>query len=119
MTRHCRLHDGELTEELRVAVRTAVIKDFEVSFELAWKTLKDLLSNPIVPLNSPREVIREAWKSEVLVDGEAWLRMLTRRNLTVHLYGEADAQAALEAIKGEFQPLLLSLVELLQARREP
>jgi len=37
----------------------------------------------------PREVIKEAFKNEIITDGEIWMEMLDNRNLSVHTYDEA------------------------------
>ena len=39
----------------------AVIKAYEFSFELGWKTLKDLLTYEGIDAPLPRQVIREAF----------------------------------------------------------
>ena len=39
----------------------AVIKGYELSFELGWKTLKDLLSYEGIDALLPRQVLRQAF----------------------------------------------------------
>ena len=51
-------HEAMPTNELMVI---ALIKAYEFSFELSWKTLKDLLAYEGIDAARPREVLREAF----------------------------------------------------------
>ncbi|MFN9618611.1 MAG: HI0074 family nucleotidyltransferase substrate-binding subunit [Synechococcaceae cyanobacterium] len=73
----------------------AVIKADEVSFELGWKTLKDLLAYEGIDAPLPRQVIREAFAAGLLPDGQVWIDMLEQRNLMAHTYDVTRAQRAL------------------------
>jgi nucleotidyltransferase substrate binding protein (TIGR01987 family) len=46
--------------------RVGLIQFFEVSFELAWKTLKDYLESQGFQVNSPRETIKQAFQMNLL-----------------------------------------------------
>ena len=59
----------------------AVIKAFEFSFELSWKTLKDLLNHEGIEALMPREVLRQAFAVGLLKEGQLWIDMLEQRNL--------------------------------------
>jgi nucleotidyltransferase substrate binding protein (TIGR01987 family) len=48
----------------------AVIKAYEFSFELSWKTLKDLLHHEGIDALLPREVLRQAFAAGLLQDGQ-------------------------------------------------
>jgi nucleotidyltransferase substrate binding protein (TIGR01987 family) len=55
-------------------IREGFIQRFEVTFELAWKTLKDYLEylgHKVQP--SQRSVIKEAFASNILSDGHAFI----------------------------------------------
>jgi nucleotidyltransferase substrate binding protein (TIGR01987 family) len=64
--------------------REGVIQRFEYTFELAWNTLKDRLEyeGVTLPAVTPRNVIRQAYQARLIEDGDAWLDMLTDRNLS-------------------------------------
>ena len=47
-----------------------IIKSFEFSFELAWKTLQDYLEAQGIQATFPREVIKSAFQHSVLDQGE-------------------------------------------------
>ncbi|MDP4160762.1 MAG: HI0074 family nucleotidyltransferase substrate-binding subunit, partial [Bacillota bacterium] len=66
-------------------LRDGVIKRFEFTFELAWKTLKAVFEDEgLIGLNSPKSVLREAFAAELIKDDELWLAMLNDRNSTAY-----------------------------------
>ena len=69
-----------------VLTHMALIQAFEVTFELAWKILKDYLYANGVTANLPREVIKEAFSFEVIKNGKIWIDMLDDRNASSHEY---------------------------------
>ena len=62
---------------------------FSITFDLSWKVMKDILiqyySITGFVAGSPREVLREAFKAN-LVSNEAWMDMLKVRNELAHDY---------------------------------
>lgn len=98
-----------------------VIQRFEYTFELSWKTLKDLLFYEGFDLKSPREVIRQAFESEYLSedDTEQLLDALNKRNLLSHTYEEGTAREALKQIQDNYAPVLRRLLQTLQQKRDP
>lgn len=79
--------------------KMAIIQAYEMVFELGWKTAKDFLLKQGVEVSFPREVIKEAFAYEIIDNGEIWIKMLDDRNLTVHTYDEAKANAVISDIK--------------------
>ncbi len=85
-----------------------LIQAFEYTHELAWNTLKDFLeSRGARNLYGSKDATREAFKTGLIENGEAWMDMITSRNLTSHTYDEATAAhivaAILEVYFGEFE----------------
>ena len=78
--------------------KAGVIQTYEFTFELAWKTLKDFLEAKGVEVKFPRDVIKEAFKYELIEDGELWMDMLQKRNLMSHTYNETLAELAYRLI---------------------
>ncbi len=75
----------------------ALIKRFEFTFELGWKTLREFLIEQGYRLEilSPKGVIAFAYQEGILSDETLWLNMLEARNLTAHDYGrELSAEIA-------------------------
>ncbi len=70
------------------AYRMALIQAFEVAMELSWKLLKDYLANEGTVVNSPKQLLRQAYQFNIIDDGEGWLSALEKRNLTTHTYYE-------------------------------
>jgi nucleotidyltransferase substrate binding protein (TIGR01987 family) len=94
----------------------AVIKAYEFSFELSWKTLKDLLSHGGIDALLPREVLRQAFAAGLLADGQVWIDMLEQRNLMAHTYDLARARFARTLIRDRFAQALQALAKDLERR---
>jgi nucleotidyltransferase substrate binding protein (TIGR01987 family) len=77
-----------------------LIQVFEFTHELAWNTLKDFLEarGTVVKLYGSRDATREAFAAELIVNGEAWMKMIEHRNETSHTYNQRIAAAIVEAI---------------------
>ncbi|MBD1392404.1 nucleotidyltransferase substrate binding protein [Mucilaginibacter glaciei] len=76
-----------------------LIKAFEYTYELGWTTLKDYLQfQGITNMVGSRDVIREAFKAELITNGDVWMQMLQSRNLTSHSYNEDTAEEIVNAI---------------------
>src|ERR1017187_2430079 len=77
-----------------------LIQAFEFTHELAWNTLKDFLEarGTVVKIYGSRDATREAFGAELIVNGEAWMKMIEHRNQTSHTYNEKIADAIVEAI---------------------
>ena len=62
---------------------------FSITFDLAWKVMKDILIQYYAITGfvsgSPREVLRESFKANLISD-EAWMGMLKVRNELSHDY---------------------------------
>jgi len=99
--------------------RAGLVQTFEFTFELAWKTLKDLLNFEGFDVNTPREAIRQAFESGYLneSDAEMLLDALEKRNLLTHTYHEETALEAESLIKNRYAPVLRGLLERLLERR--
>ena len=100
--------------------QAGLIKRFESAFELAWKTLKDLLSTEGFDVTTPRNAFRTALTAGYL-DAEATrtlLEALEKRNLLCHTYDEIAANKAVELISSHFAPTLRVLLVRLRARRD-
>jgi nucleotidyltransferase substrate binding protein (TIGR01987 family) len=88
----------EKLEKLNDLEKEGLIQRFEYVFELSWKTLKDYLENEGFDLNSPKNVIRQAFQSEIIKDSEIWIEALNMRNITIHTYDEKTLNKAVEFI---------------------
>ena len=88
------------------SVRDGTIQRFEFCTELAWKTMREyLLDQGYTNINSPKEVIKQAFAFGMIDDQKAWVELLNDRNLTSHVYDEATAAAIFARIEGQYLPL--------------
>lgn len=107
------LHEA-LEEEagtLNQLEREGVIQRFEYTFELAWNLLKDRLEYDGVslPTVTPRQVIRQAFQSKLIQDGDTWTDMLTDRNLMSHTYDLATFDVVIDRIQRRYLTILREL----------
>lgn len=101
-------------EEIKSELEKAgIIQFFEMTFELAWKVLKDYLEAQGFIVNSPRETIKQAFQIGIIEDGHLWIEALSKWNLTTHTYDEAFAEKFVEEIKQVYFPIFKSLYEKL------
>ncbi|MCD8369955.1 MAG: nucleotidyltransferase substrate binding protein [Clostridiales bacterium] len=65
---------------------------FSITFDLAWKVMKDILIQKYAITDfisgSPREVLRASFRAELIQD-DVWMEMLTIRNQLAHDYDGA------------------------------
>lgn len=66
--------------------KQGLIKCFEMAFELAWKTLQDYLIDQGYEERGPKAIIQQAFKDDLIKDGEEWIKMLNSRNDAAHAY---------------------------------
>ena len=97
--------------------KQGVIQGFEFVHELAWNVLKDLLEfEGIQGIVGSRGTVREAFKRDLLADGELWLDMIDKRNLTSHTYNAELAQDMVNTIVHSYYPSFIALQLTLQQR---
>lgn len=92
--------------ELSDIEKIALIQVFEFTFELAWKTLKDYLEEQGYNHHSPKNVLRQAFQSEYISNGELWMEALRMRNLTAHAYDQSILEETAIFIFDSFFPLV-------------
>ena len=99
-----------LKGELSDLEEQGLIKAFEYTYELGWNTLKDYLEyQGILNMAGSRDVIREAYKANLIENGEQWMLMLSSRNLTSHSYNEDTADQIADAVLNVYFELFKSL----------
>ncbi len=92
--------------------RAGLIQFFETSYELAWKLMKDYLeAEGFTDVKSLRSVIKTAFQSDLIGDGQVWMKLLGDRNLTAHTYDEETADKVSRQIREKYHPLLRKLYD--------
>ena len=94
----------------------ACIQRFEFTIELFWKLLKRIIESRGGTPTYPKDVLREAFRGQLIHDESVWLRMLQDRNLTSHTYNQDLADEIYEHIK-TYYPVLHETYEQLKAYR--
>jgi nucleotidyltransferase substrate binding protein (TIGR01987 family) len=101
--------------ELNDFEEQGLIKAFEYTYELSWKTLQDLLKEKgYRDIVGPKPVIQQSFQDGYIADGEAWMRMLESRNLTSHTYNEETADEVVAGIKEKYFNLFKALKKKLE-----
>ena len=87
-----------------------LIQGFEFTHELAWNVLKDYLEmEGVQGLVGSRSTVREAFKHGFIRDGEAWMDMIEKRNLSSHTYNRNVAETIVSAIRERYYPAFLEV----------
>ena len=107
---HARLHDLSQRKNLDWVEAIALIKLFEVVFELSWKTLKDYLYSEGITTKSPRETLKQAFQMDLIDDGDSWFDALEKRNITTHRYDEAFSKMLTQSIQNRYAAIFIQLV---------
>lgn len=102
-------------EELNELENQGLIKAFEYTFELSWKTLQDLLIlNGYKDVRGPGPVFQQSFQDGYIKDGKNWMKMLEGRNLTSHTYNEDAANEIIYEIRDAYFDLLSNLRGVLE-----
>ena len=99
--------------------RTGIIGQFNLTFELAWKALQEIMKIHGVEgaaTGSPREILQLAYKIGFLNDSAVWILMLKKRNTSVHIYNEEEVDELILLIRDSFLPAFVNLKKLLNEK---
>ena len=78
--------------ELSQLEKQGLIQAFEYTHELAWNVLKDFLDSRGVKSIGSKDATREAFKADLIKNGDVWMEMIKSRNQTSHTYNESVAE---------------------------
>lgn len=94
---------------------------FSITFDLAWKVMKDILVQYYAitgfVTGSPREVLRESFQAN-LISGDEWMEMLKIRNQLAHDYDGAIVKAHCEQIVNVYIDKMKEFEETVKALLE-
>lgn len=99
--------------------RMGVAVQFNLTFELAWKALQEVLRMHGVEgaeTGSPREILQVGYKVGFVNDSSVWLLMLKKRNTSIHIYNEEEIDELIVFIRDSFIPAFTDLEETLQEK---
>lgn len=85
-------------------IRDGVMQRFEFTFELAWKSLREYMEDQGASMDAifSKQVFKAAYAAEIISDGQVWLDMLTSRNVTSHVYDDAQAAQVVADIRDRY-----------------
>ena len=96
--------------------RIGVIGQYNLTFELAWKALQEIMRKHGVEdsyTGSPREILQFGYKFGFINNSETWLLMLKKRNTSVHIYNEEEVDELILLIRDSFIPAFTALKDTL------
>lgn len=86
---------------------------FDITFDLAWKVMKDIIVQHYMitdfVLGSPREVLRKAFEVGLIDEDDGWIDMLKLRNHLSHDYDGEILKEACGKIVNEYISSFLKL----------
>lgn len=91
--------------EINDIYRTGIVGQFNLTFELAWKALQEIMRKHSVEeasTGSPREILQLGYKIGFINDAETWLLMLKKRNTSVYIYNEDEIDELILLIRDSF-----------------
>ena len=90
-------------------VLSGTVQMFNLSFDLAWKVMKDIITEYHgvldYPTGSPRETLRMAY-SVGLIEDDMWMEMLRARNNLAHDYDGELAMKYVGKITSDYYQLM-------------
>jgi nucleotidyltransferase substrate binding protein (TIGR01987 family) len=93
-----------------------LIQAFEFTHELAWNVMKDYFEyQGNFALAGSRDATKEAFKMEIIEDGDMWMEMIKSRNKTSHTYNETIALEIADKIIHHYLPLFQLLGQKMES----
>jgi len=105
--------------ELSELEKQGLVQGFEFTHELAWNVLKDYLEEQgVTGIIGSKNAVREAFRNGLVEDGEAWMAMITSRNLSSHTYNQEVADEIVDNVLTRFYPAFERLARTFAALAE-
>lgn len=104
-------------EPYDILTMTGGVALFEICFEQAWKSMKDILTDEgysSAQTGSPKQILKLAYSVGMVQNEDKWLSMLASRNEVSHSYNEIIALGLMRAIKADY----IGMFEELKAELE-
>lgn len=111
--------DLSAQRELSELEKQGLIQGFEFTHELAWNVLKDYLEEQgFVGIIGSKNATREAFKNNLLVDGQAWMDMIKARNQASHTCKTEVAEEIAKDILTRFFPAFAQMQDQFRNLRQ-
>ena len=113
--------EATLPPELKETVRSGIIQNFEVAYELSWKMMKRWIETNIsagsVDGVTRRELFRQAAENRLIDDVDLWMSFHAARNETSHTYDNETAEEVSDSAE-HFVAAAQSLLTSLRTRND-
>lgn len=95
-------------------VLEGTVLNFNLTFDISWKVMKDILIKEMeilgFAIGSPRETLQQAFMNGI-IDNDQWMQMLRSRNQLAHDYDGTFAAEKFQDIIKVYYPLFEKLKE--------
>lgn len=92
-----------------------LIQAFEFTHELAWNVMKDYFEyQGNTSITGSRDATREAFRRNLIIDGEGWMEMIQSRNQTSHAYNREIAREISEKVTDVYHGLFMAFENRMQ-----
>ena len=108
---------SEFPPSVRDVLESGQVQKFEMSYELFWKTGKELLSEEGIDAGSPRRVFKALFQLGYLTydELELCLSMVNDRNLLSHVYRREVVESVLPKLKNYLELMKSALSRFKEA----
>lgn len=99
-------------EPYNTVVLTGLVGLYEICFEQAWKMMKELLEDSGYAesaTGSPRQILKTAYKANMIRNETMWLQALQARNNVSHSYNELIALSIVRQTKASYYDMFYRL----------
>jgi len=105
----------EIVDEI---LKEGLIQRFEYTHELAWNLMKDFLSEVgNITTYGSKDATREAFKAELITNGDVWMEMIESRNKTSHTFNQETADEIFTKILMAYYSAFLSFQQVMEGKR--
>lgn len=99
-------------------VKVGMIKFFEMTYELAWNTMKDYYEDQgETGIQGSKDAIKLSFSRGLISDAAKWFDMVDSRKLSVHTYDENTANEVAQDIAETYLDLFIQLQTRLQLEK--
>jgi len=99
-------------------VKVGMIKFFEMTYELAWNTMKDYYENQgETGIQGSKDAIKLSFSRGLITEAQKWFDMVDSRKLSVHTYDEETANEVARDISDTYINLFIQLQTRLQLEK--
>ncbi len=105
-------------DETDEVIKVGMIKFFEMTYELAWNTMKDYYEDQgETGIQGSKDAIKLSFSRGLITDAKKWFDMVDSRRLSVHTYDQNRADEIAEDIAETYLDLFIQLQTRLQLEK--